>query len=237
MAGPLALVFAIGLLAACGESRSAAEGEGHGQPHAGAGGFAGAGGASGGAGAGAGGALAGSGGAGPAVQNPFPCEDPTPVIDPSTGFVECSNGYSYRAEPGVCPLTRRAEQVPGPPDPECLYDSDCSSDPKGYCQTGFCVQGCTTDADCNAGLICACGLTEGLGIGSCVLAQCSSGHDCQPGLHCALIVTGASDSAFWVYACQLAADRCVADDDCPPGGPMGGNCELGTSGRFCGGNL
>lgn len=221
------LALLVLVLVACGESRRTTDDEGSGgEPSAGAGGML----------AGSGGASAGMGGGAPA-PNPFPCFAPTPVIDASTGFIECSNGYSYRAEAGRCPLVRRTEPVPGPADPECVYDSDCSDDPLGYCQTGFCLSGCATDADCSSATLCACGLTEGLGIGSCVSAECRSDRDCQPGFHCALIVTGTSDAARWVYACQLPADRCVSDADCPPTGPNGGDCVLSPTGRYCGGNL
>src|SRR5262245_37723599 len=50
----------------------------------------------------AGRATGGMAGAPPEVDNPFPCENPTPVGDEATGFVACSNGYVYREQVGRC---------------------------------------------------------------------------------------------------------------------------------------
>src|SRR5262249_33626886 len=36
---------------------------------------------------------------------PFPCYNPTPVINPSTGYVSCANGSIHRPVKATCPTT------------------------------------------------------------------------------------------------------------------------------------
>jgi len=229
LVGPLFLLPLVAL--ACGGSSRASE------QRAAMGGAGGgpAGGMSGALGAGAGGVpTAGAGGKPPQVENPFPCENPSPVADASSGFVRCDNGYVYREKVGICPVIPRTEPEPGfdPTLDECEYDADCSDDPQGYCRSGFCAHGCVSDAECNSSSICSC--DDDRGLGDCVSAECKSDADCTPGLHCALVVSGRSDAAIWIYACQQAGDECAADADCPPApGSASGDCELAESGRYC----
>jgi hypothetical protein len=221
----------VGVVLGCGASKRRSEDQ-----VAGSGGTSGTGGSAG-APSGAGGKAANVGGAGapPLVDNPFPCENPTPIFDGTSGFVECDNGYRYRESVGTCTVERRTEDVSaGLPDPECRYDADCADDPLGYCTTGTCYTGCLTDSDCGGDWICSC--SSEYGIGNCTRAFCTSDADCLPGLHCALVIDGTSDAAFYTYACQSEEDECVSDDDCPPLPPnWPGNCELEdqTSRRYC----
>jgi hypothetical protein len=181
-----------------------------------------------------GGAPTTDAGAPPLADNPFPCENPTPVFTDASGFVTCDNGYDYRAKVGTCPIMRRDEPVPvATPDDPCLYDADCAEeDPQGYCSLGYCEHGCLEDSECGSDRLCAC--SSEYGLGTCVIAECRSDADCLPGLHCARIIDGTSDSALWKYACQTEADECVSDDDCPPRRDTEtGNCELGEEGRYC----
>ncbi len=77
-----------------------------------------------------------TGGTGAVSNNPFPCESPTPIVDESSGFVQCANGFMARPFVAECPSPLpRANPVPNydPATDFCQYDSDCIEQPHGYC--------------------------------------------------------------------------------------------------------
>lgn len=192
---------------------------------------------------GSGGSAATATGGGPA-ENAFPCLDPSPLIDESTGYVQCSNGYVHRTAQRECPTSLpRPDPVPNhdPAVDQCQYDSECTLLPHGFCGTAgispsasrFCSYGCRDDSECGPGAICLCGDP----VGQCVQARCTTDADCEPGFNCAsyMVASGCFEQAF---ACQTPADTCGSDADCavdtsctaregPSRQCLGMRCEIG----------
>lgn len=164
-----------------------------------------------------------TGGTGPASNNPFPCESPTPIVDATSGFVQCANGFIARPFAAECPSPLpRANPVPNydPATDFCQYDSDCTEQPNGYCGSSpvnggdiggirSCQYGCVSDAECGAGFVCLCGDP----VGRCEEASCGSDADCDAGYHCASY-DPSSGCSFVAFACQTSTDECVSPSDC-----------------------
>jgi hypothetical protein len=206
------------------DGRSGAGGKG------GAGGLAGGGtgaGGSDGSDAGAGsspGGQAGTGGRGgeAGLDTPrFPCGDPQPVLDATTGLERCGGGYLRRSAPAHCPSALpRTTPVANynPAVDTCERDSDCSTATYGalaHCaerEGGYartCVAGCVEDDDCDTGRVCLCEEPAG----RCVPSTCTTNADCGPSLDCA---SYASDPGCFstAFACQVPSDACGGDADC-----------------------
>ncbi len=173
---------------------------------------------------GSGGAVGGfsSGGdAGALPVNQFPCNNPTPVVDVSSGYQLCDNGVRIRPFVAECESRLpRAEPVPNydPTYSECQYDAECTAMPHGYCGYStvdgpsvgaYCNYGCVTDSECGDGYICVCGEP----IGYCVQATCTSDSDCFQGYHCASY-DSSGGCGIDTFACQEPADTCFSNADC-----------------------
>src|SRR5262249_30743195 len=97
------------------------------------GGFSGSGGWGGDAG------WAGGGGAGGArgwTSNRYPCVNPTPVGDGTTGYEQCAGGFTHRAKKLTCPSKLPRDVVQPAYDggvQQCTKDTDCTEKPHGYC--------------------------------------------------------------------------------------------------------
>jgi hypothetical protein len=152
------------------------------------------------------------------------CANPSEEL-PGSGTVKCDNGLVHRAAPGDCaPFEANGMELPPSMQPdldECLSDADCGDGLYGDCQppdntyfkvhlSNFCVYGCTTDSDCDAGSVCDCG-TNG---GHCREANCTTDADCEADGYCARHPPGCGFAGF---ACQTADDECAVGADCAPG--------------------
>jgi hypothetical protein len=164
----------------------------------------------------------------------------SPQLDPVTALVTCSEGYVHRPVAVSCDdanaeaapsagggsgvdqrsLPRVTDQVRCDTQP-----SVCDSFQYGYCSSGqagsLCASGCASDADCGPQAICVCGKAGSWGV--CELSTCRSDADCQSGLRCASYSAGCGGG----YACQTAADTCVAESDCFDGR----TCQPGVDGQ------
>src|SRR5690606_4283985 len=113
-----------------------------------------------------------------------------------SGFERCEGGVIVRAEPVACPAVDLSTfDVPascGDNDASCASHEECSDGRGlGICEQSFspepnclCRYTCETDADCDDGSICLCGI-EVPDVGSlsvCVPAECSTNDDCEAGL-------------------------------------------------------
>ncbi len=183
---------------------------------------------------GIGGATAGSVGSGGAIgPNPFPCNNPMPVVDANSGYQSCDNGVVIRPFAAECESRLpRPEPVPNydPTYSECQYDADCTALPHGYCggaaydgpSPTYCNYGCVNDAECGEGSICVCGEP----IGYCASATCTSDADCFAGYHCASY-DSSGGCGILSFACQEPADTCLSTADCTsPDGVTLGPCNI-----------
>jgi hypothetical protein len=162
----------------------------------------------------------------------WPATSQCTVVSTGDGFVTCDEGYIHREEPLACTISvpRTDYECSGG---TCTTDSDCAHLSYGHCSPNplsmgvcSCFEGCQTDADCDANMLCQC--LPSLGVGRCVVAQCSSDADCDPGRHCATY-TGFACGVVEGFACQTDEDECASDSDCGPGA-----CQLGPGGhRIC----
>jgi hypothetical protein len=183
------------------------------------------------------------------------CDLPTPL---GGGYERCADGVVHRPVAGVCPsalpraapfsqaqlvefnqiaaenaLTwQRQELLP------CTEDSECSAEPRGYCElyaegpwSGFfpltqCRYGCQSDSDCGQQQVCTCGSP----IGTCSKASCQSDGDCPGALHCAQYDAsyGCDPTLLPAFACETADDACSIDADC-----QGDPCIFNGSRRQC----
>lgn len=185
----------------------------------------------------------GSGSGGAVVQ--LVCSSPQPWLDGvETGFVRCSEGFRHRSRAIECPsaLPRAGEREPGTwgihgIEDECSKDTDCSGT-HPYCESttsielaGFanvCRDGCVTDSECGSGQICECGDP----VGHCVRALCREDGDCAPGSLCVGTDTSKGCGTDTGYACAVAADSCLSDQDCA--GSNGKTCQWNDDGtRSC----
>lgn len=155
---------------------------------------------------------------------PFPCIDPTPVVDTSSGYLRCQNGLLHRPVRGVCPSIVPRPGVVAAPDAaaSCQRDNDCTiAGPLGHCaplEIGDgrivfgCFEGCQTDDQCPDGYICVCGDP----VGRCTTATCTSDVDCGASdLFCASYVRSPGCPGI-AFACQTYSDVCAVDSNCPP---------------------
>lgn len=132
---------------------------------------------------------------------------------------------------------------------QCLQDTDCNdplsrceliqTNPRGPCfGIGYvpvppvfearCIRGCREDSDCGDGLVCVCGSPIGYCQPVSVIAGCNTDADCAGKAQCLSNSRNDNFDAF-TFACELAADGCSADDDCP----FPNFCRMTESGRSC----
>jgi hypothetical protein len=126
-------------------------------------------------------------------------------------------------------------QVTVPEPPACEDDFDCTAAPNGYCVkhfgflqgiAPFCLYSCTIDADCDAGMLCACipdlllsvADDSAVAVGECVAAQCKVDSDCNGGALCVAPTSGdCGPQAPSDFHCQSPDDECSGPSDCPAG--------------------
>ncbi len=162
----------------------------------------------------------------------WPAGSQCTIVSTGDGFVTCEEGYVYREEALACTISvPRADYECG--NGSCTTDSDCAHLNYGHCSPNplsmgvcTCFEGCQTDADCDANMLCQC--LPSLGVGRCMAAQCSGPADCDPGRRCASY-TGFACGVIAGFACQTDEDECTSDRDCGSGA-----CQLGPEGhRIC----
>jgi hypothetical protein len=174
--------------------------------------------------------------------SPTRCSNPQ--VDPLTGLVGCSEGYTHRPTVPVCSPFGGAGPGEGeggasneaPLKPlangtvECGDFSlggagsggDCDQFELGYCayseiadeESAYCESGCYEDADCSKGLLCECGHAESPSGGVCVTARCRTDSECASGLFCTSS-NGICGGHEW--SCQTPQDECLSDRDCGGG--------------------
>jgi hypothetical protein len=178
------------------------------------------------------------------------CQNVLSQTGEDTGFETCSDGTTRRRAAIACPMgaVDPTRQCVGPC---CTSDAECAAKASlygggadgnlAYCTdirhlagVSGCFYGCLTDADCNKGSICECGVVLGL----CVPAGCTDGASCGSGLHCVATIKAIQDidggacalgepSGFY---CQTAMDQCTTNKDCA----LGQICQLQGEVRVCG---
>jgi hypothetical protein len=153
------------------------------------------------------------------------CADPEPILQAGTaiesGFVRCADGFVHRAFSATCVAPALAGGCgPSGNTGRCVGDAACIEHPYGACvdtSTGGCecTYGCATDADCDAGEVCACAGVV-VGRARCIPAACSASSECGQGL-CGLSIDvdpcGRSDGRL---ACHDDRQECRVDADCGP---------------------
>lgn len=158
------------------------------------------------------------------------CELPIEIeqldADPSvpTGFIRCNDGEIRRTQAVECQQPLPTGIACNDAGGSCSSDADCDYRPYGACLyfDGFfpgcaCVYGCTTDADCQPGQVCACGgsAPDYPTSTQCVPANCTTDADCGPGT-CALGREQSNCSDAPVLGCRTDADACT---------PLGNDCD------------
>ncbi len=237
----LSLLTSLGLLPfACSESGSSPEEGTAGSQSGRAGSRAQAGGAGAPGGAGEGGSAAAGEGGSAGVGGTRPrltrgCTSPEPRAD--SGLVYCADqGYFTRPQAVACGDSAAQGGAGGegplpraPRDVECESDVDCAPYDRGFCSSSltgstlnflgggggwgpdFCLSGCATNDDCEAGRTCVCNGEDG---GVCVPSNCHTDADCGEGALCASVDQGCGSLGF---LCQTDADTCGASRDCEDG--------------------
>src|SRR5690606_29332622 len=158
-----------------------------------------------------------------------------------SGFERCEGGVIVRAEPVACPAVDLSTfDVPascGDNDASCASHEECSDGRGlGICEQSFypepnclCRYPCETDADCDDGSICLCGI-EVPDVGSlsvCVPAECSTNDDCEAGLGCGLAVPRDGCGGPFL-ACRTPVHTCSSDVAGGVPGDIGGGCRPDT---------
>jgi hypothetical protein len=172
------------------------------------------------------------------VPNPF---DPGPTQPGPT---------DHRPTAPTCDSTRPAglnadAGLPdsGVPIGQCARDADCTQGRNGRCLPpqhnaigDYCsYDECSTDADCGAGKVCACGTSLGTYGSSgtsmrtgnrCLPANCHVDADCGVGGLCSPTydTTCGAYNGVVGYYCHTPKDECSTDASCSDGGGVGAYC-------------
>jgi hypothetical protein len=160
--------------------------------------------------------LGGSGNLPPDTERSL-CENETIEAD---GVQRCSNGILHRASSARCSLpstlpeyVSEAEFPPGSGPYECTANADCNAKPVGVCMISFpspyCIYGCVTDRDCEAGELCRCNGE----FNRCEATKCRTDSDCPGGQLCA----SNTRCSFTQFVCTTSNDECLLDSDCSSG--------------------
>jgi len=144
-----------------------------------------------------------------------------------SGFETCE-GVVVRRDPVSCsPIDPSSIEVnPTCSVPEyssCGAHEDCQDEPSGLCLGSnggeafcYCAYPCATDADCDDGTLCLCGIdVDNVPlVPHCIPTDCDSDADCEEGFSCALAV--GNDGCGWNQrmACHTAQDTCTTNADC-----------------------
>ncbi len=116
-----------------------------------------------------------------------------------------------------------SERRPAPeelPAYACLKDEDCTAQGQGWCAPAFneelevygaeCVYAtCRENSDCLENQVCKC---EGLG--TCIPGNCTSDDDCAGDSRCIYTSYSNSCRTFEHYWCSTPQDECTSDADC-----------------------
>jgi len=180
----------------------------------------------------------GTGGTGGSpIDNPFPCLDPQPVANASTGFVACKNGKHPSDRQSHLPdqlAARRHRRARCRVQLVHLRDSDLHRTSRLLLHfsrwwdsrpDSIAMKGCVEDSECNAGWICVCGTV----VGACVPAGCTSDArlPAEPLLLDLLTFTRVSVDQLCL---QMPGDQCGGNADCA----TTAECSRGANGvRVC----
>ena len=156
-----------------------------------------------------------------------PCDSPSPRPR-GGGYSVCADGSLRRPSAAACEaaLPRPAPDLPFVSS-ECSNDSDCASQPHGFCAYGACKYGCVVDDECPSDTACFCGAA----IGVCIPAGCRSDADCPSGFPC----TAFQAPGFAMpdaLSCQSPTDACVTDAQCNSSNPRV-SCKVQGDHRIC----
>ncbi|UQA62417.1 hypothetical protein [Polyangium aurulentum] len=140
-----------------------------------------------------------------------------------TTYVQCEGNWMHRTQATFCgSVLPRSEACIGSGGFDtCTTDADCMDGANGHCSSlAFgsgceCQYGCTSDADCGAGMVCLCSEP----VGACVKASCTTDADCGEGRLCATYA--ASCGVDVEFACQAPEDDCQSALDCGSGETCG----------------
>lgn len=155
---------------------------------------------------------------------PFVCENPQPILQPDSGlpsgFVTCDGGFIHRQE------KLEASDPQGPDAQQCALEefgacqtgADCVDGSYGRCILDYfggcqCDYGCASDADCNAGFICAPSGVVGTH-STCIEAECTIDDECGEGL-CGLSDYDGCCGYTYMTACADPDEACHVDSECP----------------------
>ncbi|MCB9751344.1 MAG: ferritin-like domain-containing protein [Myxococcales bacterium] len=161
---------------------------------------------------------------------PAVCDDAKPIMqvgapDVATGWVVCANGTIHRDAPAECVDPTPSGTACDIEGQDCMVDADCDAREHGRCvylpsmiePICGCVYGCTSDADCPGGTICACAgettLSNYPGASRCIPAECTLSDDCG-GQLCAIGSLQDGCGANYEASCTTPTDTCHADADC-----------------------
>ncbi|MFV8754691.1 ferritin-like domain-containing protein [Nannocystaceae bacterium ST9] len=180
-------------------------------------------------------------------SDPFACVDPVPILQAGTeipsGFVECAGGFVHRVEAVECVAPQGADDPSCADGIACDVGADCVEQPFGSCTTVDpfvgcgCHYGCATDADCNAGQVCACAGVMAAQA-TCIPADCTTSAECGEGL-CGLSAYDGCCGTSYATGCAPPDSPCHVDADCGEvpcdGGSVPGQCtsEAGTGTWSC----
>ncbi|MCA9714554.1 MAG: hypothetical protein KC468_07685, partial [Myxococcales bacterium] len=136
-----------------------------------------------------------------------------------SGFVECPNGAILREEAVVCSI-EPADDVKCEFAGTCTVDADCNAQPGGQCvideffgECGCVYPGCESDEDCDAGMICDCGVVGQ--VPQCIPGDCVTNDDC--GDYGCRLFDADPDCYMMQVACHGPDDLCYADSECEVG--------------------
>ncbi len=145
------------------------------------------------------------------------CEN---AVDQAGGTRRCASGLITRPSPATCEssLPRDGTCAQDSAADACSTDADCTDYPNGMCNSSsgfdglgcYCSYGCTKDADCGTGSICACGEV----IGHCEPAGCVTDADCGDGSLCARYESLDLACGSQGWECTTPQDECLVHEDC-----------------------